>query len=141
VRGWNTRWVSLGVDQKTPSSCEMGVGYSMLKPAIGAGSVVLVAVWSQEPCHSPVGSSVFVSLCQVGAVGSQLSASCMVVICQILQAAVPTGVPNVAVLSMVSEVYLVLCVWAAAASTVLGWMRPLKDLGCSQWELSVILCS
>jgi len=63
VRGWNTRRVSLGVDQKMPSSGEMGVGYGMLKPAIGAGSVVLVSVWSQEPCRSPVGSSLFVSLC------------------------------------------------------------------------------
>jgi len=46
VIGWNTHWVSLESGQKTPSSCEMGVGSGMLKPAVGAGAVVLMALWS-----------------------------------------------------------------------------------------------
>ena len=66
VIGWNTHWVSLESGQKTaPSSCEIGVGSGMLKPAVGAGAVVLVVLWSRLPCCSSVGASLFVSFCRV----------------------------------------------------------------------------
>jgi len=144
-KSWNAHWSLLGRGWKVPSSYGMGVRWDMLTPAVSIGAVVLVAVWGRQPCHSLVGTLLCVAHCWVGALGSWLGALCTMFIFweeyRVSWSVVLVEVSNLAVLSMVSRVWLALCVGAAIALADLGLLWPAKELGCIWLVLSVFLYS